>query len=133
MAAYSSLPTESAEQRAIITWWRLQFPQYKQLLFHIPNGGKRDIITARNLKKDGVVQGVADLFLSIARAGYHGMYIEMKRRKGGRQSEAQKAFQAEVEREGYAYVVAHGADQARGYIKEYMRDAKHLDTFGNGA
>lgn len=122
MTAYSSLPTESAEQRAIITWWRLQFPQYRNLLFHIPNGGKRNIVTAMNLKKDGVIQGVADLFLSIARAGYHGMYIEMKRRKGGRQSEAQKAFQAEVARQGYAYVVAHGADQARQYIREYMTE-----------
>ena len=52
------------------------------LLFHIPNGGRRDTAEAANLKKQGVKPGVPDLFLPVARGGYHGLFIEMKRRDG---------------------------------------------------
>ncbi len=44
----------------------------------MPNGGKRDKATAAVLKRQGVKAGVPDIMLPAARAGYHGLYIELK-------------------------------------------------------
>lgn len=49
------------------------------LTFAVPNGGKRDIVTARNLKLEGVKPGVPDIFCDIPRGGYHGLRIELKK------------------------------------------------------
>lgn len=49
-----------------------------QYMYHVPNGGKRDKATAAVLKRQGVKAGVPDIMLPAARAGYHGLYIELK-------------------------------------------------------
>ena len=91
------------------------------LLFHIPNGGRRDTAEAANLKKQGVKPGVPDLFLPVARGGYHGLFIEMKRRDGGRLSEHQKHWLHLLEHQGYAAVVCHGAENAVDTIISYLK------------
>ena len=51
--------SESQEQINLFQWANLQsckIPELK-LLFHIPNGGKRNIVTARRLKAEGVKAG----------------------------------------------------------------------------
>lgn len=113
-------PTESQEQQALIKWWRLQYPQYEMLLFHIPNGGWRNFKTAARLKKEGVVAGVADLFLAIPSGKRHGLFIEMKRKDGGRQSATQKKFEDAVHRQGFGYIVCHGWEDAASFIKLYL-------------
>jgi len=60
------------------------------VLFAIPNGGARDARTAGSLKMEGVRKGVRDVFFACARAGAHGLFIEMKKRKGGYLSKEQK-------------------------------------------
>lgn len=67
---------ESELQRACVRWFRLQYPGV--LLFHIPNGGKRNAREAAMFKAEGVVAGIPDLFLAEARHGHHGLFIEMK-------------------------------------------------------
>lgn len=69
---------ESELQAECVKWFRYQYPQYKMLLFAIPNGGLRNIRTAVTLKKEGVISGVPDMFLSIPRNGWNGFYLEMK-------------------------------------------------------
>lgn len=114
-------PTESDEQKALIKWWSIQFPQFDNLLFHIPNGGLRNLKTAVRLKAEGVKPGVADLFLALPTAKWHGMFIEMKRQHGNRQTELQKEFQAAVESQGYFYLLARGWEQAKNGILEYLK------------
>lgn len=111
---------EHQTQCACVRWFRYQYPNLAMLLFAVPNGGARDRVTGAKLKAEGVVAGVADLFLSVARGGFHGMYIEMKT-VNGRQSESQKAFQRSVEAEGYIYKVARSSYGFMREVEEYLR------------
>ena len=80
------VPSESDEQIALFDWARVMTSQIPELrlLFHIPNGGYRNKITAARMAREGVKAGVPDLFLPVSRYGKHGLFIEMKRKKGGR-------------------------------------------------
>ena len=117
-----TVPLEDAEQRTIFAWAELQKAAMPELamLYAIPNGGKRAIKTAVALKQQGVKAGVPDMCLPVARGGYHGLYIELKRQKGGTVSETQKSWITALAEQGYKAVVCKGADEAIGTIKEYL-------------
>ena len=51
---------ESILQSECVRWFRYQL---KDVIFAIPNGGKRDVSTAIRLNHEGVLAGVADLFI----------------------------------------------------------------------
>ena len=106
-------------QCACVRWFRYQYPELTSLLFAVPNGGRRDATTAAKLKAEGVVAGVSDLILLVKRGGYGGLLIEMKTDKG-RQSPEQKAWQKEVERQGYLYKVCRNLDDFIAIIREYL-------------
>lgn len=111
--------SEHAEQCNVISWFRIQYPHLRNRLFAIPNGGMRNLIVAKKLKAEGVLPGVADLFLMHANIIYHGLFIEMKTLKGV-QSQHQKEFQKEAINAGYCYHVAHGFYDARDFINFYL-------------
>ena len=94
-----------------------------RLLHAIPNGGSRNPIEARHLKEQGVKPGVPDIFLPCARGEWHGLYIEMKRRKGGRVSDEQREMIRLLIEQGYKAVVCYGWEEAKNVIVEYMKDA----------
>lgn len=112
---------EDAEQEAFIQWCWFQSEKYKglDLIYAIPNGGKRDKVEAVKLKRTGVKAGVPDLFLPVARGGYHGLYIEMKRRDGGRLSAYQQQWLMALSAQGYATAVCHGLDEAIKAVENY--------------
>jgi hypothetical protein len=116
------LPTEHEEQAAFCLWAALQAKQEPALglLFAIPNGGKRSIKTARALRAEGVRAGVPDLFLPVARGGYNGCFVEMKRSKGGSLSREQAAFFAELRLQGFAVLVCKGAQEAQDGVLDYL-------------
>ena len=107
-------------QCSCIKYFRYAYPVYSKLLFSIPNGGSRNIIEAVKLKKEGVLAGCADLFLSVPNSFYHGFYIEMKYGKN-KQSENQKIFQKEVEAVGYKYSLCYSFDEFEILIKYYLK------------
>ena len=74
------LDDESGHQEALFSWaaYRTGLMPELQYMYHVPNGGKRDKATAAVLKRQGVKAGVPDIMLPAARAGYHGLYIELK-------------------------------------------------------
>ena len=122
MNRYVTQPTEEQEQAAVFQWAELmqgRFPELA-LLFHIPNGGLRSLTEAVRFKRTGVKAGVPDLFLPVARGENHGLFVEMKRRKGGRVSEEQTAWMEALGKQHYMCVVAHGAEEACCYIQEYL-------------
>jgi len=115
-------PTEGEEQATLFHWCDMVKGKYPelQLLFHIPNGGERRKSEAARMKAEGVKPGVPDLFLPVARGGYHGLFIEMKRREGGRISKEQKVWQAELLRQGYCACVCRGWEEAQHQIVAYL-------------
>lgn len=116
------IPTEHQEQCALFEWaaWMAKRIPELHLMHAIPNGGKRDIRTAAMLKAEGVKPGVPDIFLPVSRGGKHGLYIELKRRRGGVVSKAQEAWIRALTNQGYMCAVCHGAEAAKDEIMAYM-------------
>jgi len=106
-------------QCACVKWFNLQYPEYRGLLFAVPNGGARSKATAGKLKAEGVVAGVSDLILLVPSYGYGGLCIEMKTPKG-KQSPEQKEWQNKVEGQGYDYRLCRSLDEFMTEIKIYL-------------
>lgn len=117
------MKTESEEQIKVIQWCKRNSKQYPELdlIFHIPNGGARHIAVASKLKLEGVKAGVPDLLLPVSRRGYHGLFIEMKREKGGALSPKQKYWFTKLKEQKYAVVRANGSTPAINLIKSYLK------------
>jgi hypothetical protein len=113
---------EDDEQAALFEWADRMLHRYPTLgwMFAIPNGGKRSIKTAQRLKQTGVKTGVLDVFLPCPVRGYHGLFIEMKRRKGGKITPNQRAFADDMKRQGYLCKFCMGWDEARTEIEAYL-------------
>lgn len=112
---------EAIEQEMVIGWCNLQSCKYKELelIYHVPNGGKRNRLEAVSLKRQGVKAGVPDLCLPVARNNFNGLYIEMK--VGNNTcTENQKKWLRRLKEEGYKTIVCYGADEAIGVLKEYL-------------
>lgn len=115
-------PTEAQEQRDLFRWARLALGRYPelQLMYHIPNEGRRSSITGARMKAEGMKPGVPDICLPVARGPFHALYIELKRTKGGRVSDDQYAWIAKLTRAGNKAIVCRGWDAARAAIIEYL-------------
>ena len=112
---------EDNEQAALFRWMAFERGAHPEIdmLYHIPNGGRRDSREAARLKRQGVRAGVPDLCLPVPRGGYGALYIELKV-KGGRLSENQKAWMERLRRCGNKAVVCFGWEEAAGAIREYL-------------
>lgn len=111
--------TEADEQRQLIQYARSK--PWGQFLFHIPNesiGGMGWVIRNRQM---GMRKGVPDLMLPIPMHGYHGLFIEMKK-KGGRTSQEQKQWLKALDTFGYKTAVCVGWEAARDVLEEYIND-----------
>lgn len=113
--------SEHDEQTTLIAWAKYYQSQYPELgmLFAIPNGGLRNKVVAAKLKAEGVKPGVPDLFLSVARKSFHGLYIEMKA-KTGKVSDNQKKWIARLSHQKYAVQVCYGFEEAVNTIVWYL-------------
>lgn len=96
------------------------YPNLRKLFFHIPNGGKRHIVEATKFKAMGVVAGIPDLFLSIARGGYHGFYIEMKK-PGDTPDKHQLEIHEKLRANGYRVDVHDNFQDCYFEIEKYIR------------
>lgn len=110
---------ESKMQQACMTWLALQHPTVYELTWATPNGGKRDIITASILKKEGVKAGVPDIFVAMPSNGYHGLFIEMKT-DVGKLSTEQKKMLKRLEAAGYKTSIIRGINEFIDAIDGYL-------------
>jgi hypothetical protein len=72
--------SEHQQQATVIAWARSRETARPELalLFAVPNAGKRSVRLAAYMRAEGLKAGVPDLWLPVARRGYHGLVIEMK-------------------------------------------------------
>lgn len=117
------VPTEAQEQMTLFSWAEMQSGKYPELklLYHVPNGGSRHKAEAGRLRAEGVKAGVPDLCLPVPRGGCHGLYIELKRQRGGRTSEFQTCWLEALMKQGYQVAVCKGWEQAANVIVEYLK------------
>lgn len=122
---HMNIPSEAEEQKTLFQWVEIARKRHPELglLYHIPNGGSRNRIEARNLKLQGVKAGVPDICLPVARGGYSALYIEMKNCKGGRLSNYQREWLTALANAGNLAVVCNGWEQAKETILRYLEEA----------
>lgn len=65
-------------------------------------------------------KGYPDIGLDLARKGYHGFRMELKRKKGSPVSPEQKRRLKRLSEEGYYSVVAYGLDEAKENLMRYI-------------
>jgi hypothetical protein len=115
---------ESELQRAIIKWWSFAHRglgvEDERMLYSVPNGGKRGLITACILKAEGARPGVPDLFLAVPRGGFHGFYLELKS-PVGRPSPDQVSFMESARKQGYKAEISKEWNHATSLIESYLR------------
>lgn len=83
------------------------------------NGGLRKQGVAGQLKASGVQDGFPDLELPVARGGFFGLYIELKRPVTGTLSESQAAWRDALRAQGYKSSVCFGQAEAWSVIDAY--------------
>jgi hypothetical protein len=117
------IPTEAEEQKALFEWAAYNIKRYPELelLIHIPNEGKRSWRAGHELKLQGMKAGAPDILLPVPSRHHTALWIELKRRKGGRISEAQKHMMFALKKYGNMAVVCYGWEQARDVILNYLR------------
>lgn len=114
-------PKESKCQVDFVKYARTYLRDKGHLLFAIPNGGTRNIKEAQQLKNQGVVSGVPDLFLAIPKGIYHGLFIEMKRDSKCKLSDNQAEMIELLKSQGYAVEVCLGFSEAVEAFHKYMK------------
>ena len=121
----SSIPehyrSEDDEQRQLIQWCRTR-PEL-QFLFHIANENTAGIKWGVRNRQLGVKSGVPDLMLPIPAGGYHGLFVEMKTRRG-KVSDNQQRWIDALNAFGYRAVVCYGWEAARDEIESYLAAVK---------
>jgi hypothetical protein len=93
-------------------------------LIHIPMGGSRNIVEAKNLKRQGAKAGVSDYFLAYPTGVNCGLWIELKRSKRSRSklSKAQSKWLELMISVGYNAAIAYGASEAMEILEHYLLD-----------
>ena len=113
-----TIATERQEQAAVFEWaaWAANQCPEVGLLFAVPNGQMRRGTAA----EPGLRAGVPDMMLPVARGQWHGLFIELKRERGGVVRPEQREWLERLECQGYRAVVARGADAAIAIIERYL-------------
>lgn len=117
------IDTEDGAQETLFSWaaWQQNKWPELELLYHVPNGGKRDKATAAKLKGQGVKPGVPDLALPVAKCGYHGLFIELKVGRN-KTTALQDRWLENLREQGYYTKVCYGWEEARDTLVEYLEE-----------
>lgn len=110
---------EQTAQIQVVRWLRQFRPG---VLFTSPAaaGERLNFRKAVRVKMMGYTAGTPDLQIYEPRQGFHGLFVEMKREKGGRIEPEQKAFLEASAQRGYKVEVCHGTQAAVDAITAYL-------------
>lgn len=122
-------PKEHEEQRTLIAWMNL-IPEIRDIYIHIPNEGARTPRFGRNLKRMGMRGGVFDLFIPLPRSPFHGLWIELKRKKFYHITLAQRTWQEKMRAQGYIAEFAFGWEHGKEIIENYLKSTLEQKDLG---
>lgn len=112
-------------QVSIFIWANLHKKRYPEL--ELLNSSLNGVYLANPMrgvyaKKAGMKRGYPDLFLPVARGGYHGLFIELKaERKGAKVTPEQKRWLANLTKQGYLAEVSYGLKPTLQLIENYLK------------
>lgn len=109
-------PKEWQDQALLCKWMDAKGYVY----FAVPNDGERTIGAAIKAAATGLKKGVPDLCIPMPRSPYHGLFLELKRAKGGTVSAEQEKWIGILRRQGYRAEVCRGYDAAVKVLEEYF-------------
>lgn len=98
----------------------MQFPEYRMLLHHSPNGGYRTLTEGRLFRKMGTRAGFPDLLLLLQTDEWTALAIELKT-DTGKQSVHQKEWQIVATQNGIRYEVVRSFDEFYGLVNEHIK------------
>ncbi len=101
-------PSEHVIQREIVQ----AIEREGWAVFAIPNGGRRNVVTAMKLQAEGVRAGVPDLFVPALR-----LWLETKKPKKGRLSKSQAAWRDYLRAAGYDWAEVRSIEEAISAIR----------------
>ena len=118
-------PTEHEEAVAFMQGARLLCLAQRPRLpppIHITNEtkGTHGYALVAYLKAEGREPGVPDYFWPVARGGFHGVWIELKRVRGGRLTAEQRWWGTVLREQGYLWLCCKGADQALEWMQKIL-------------
>ena len=93
--------------------------EWRLLLHHLPNGGKRSESEAARFKAMGTRKGFPDLFLALPCNGYHGAFFELKSEKG-KTSKEQRDYLVLLDKMGYKTFVTRSYEDFDKQLQEYF-------------
>lgn len=99
-----------------------QDPRWR-FVFHVPNGGKRDKVTAAILQRQGVRKGVPDLIWLLPACGYYGLAMELKVGSNRLEPEQAEWIRWLSDRNYYTCIVYNDPGEAMGILKRYLDGA----------
>ncbi len=111
--------TESNEQIAAMDWLRAQHPKIAEHTLHIGNERKATYYMGYIMKRMGVLKGASDLFMAYPVGVYHGLFVEVKSKRGKPTTE-QKAFIDRMRSVGYRAEICYGAEEVINTMKSYL-------------
>lgn len=116
-------PDEWRQQAAIFEWAETMLYKYPKLwlLNGSLNGVRLSVGQAVKAKRCGMRKGYPDISLNVARKGYHGLFIELKKKKGGTVSREQQEWLDRLSMQGYFAIVCRGYDSAVKAIEDYIK------------
>ncbi len=102
-----------------------KYIQYKYpcLRFCGSSGGMRTTLNqAVKNKLAGYSKGFPDIQIPKPSKGYNGLFIEIKKGKGGVKSPEQKAWIDYLNGQGYKALFAHGLDECIEILEDYLKE-----------
>lgn len=121
--------TENAIQAAYFEWTSFASAKYPELrlAFAIPNGVHKTPAARIVFKATGLKSGVPDVFLPVARGGYHGLYIEFKTAQG-KVSDSQKQWLNDLSEQGYYVAICRDWSDAAELTIEYLTEGYSTES-----
>ena len=114
--------SEHQQQAALFQWAAMAEVAYPELdlMFAIPNQGKRPGLQGKWMVDEGLKFGIPDIFLPAARNRQHGFFIEMKDGRDKKPTPAQRHRIVQLRIAGYKAEVYGDWEDAKEAIIQYL-------------